>query len=152
MSAPWIRQYDSDVSPRVSYPDWLLHHLLEDAARRHPRRPAIRYYGRTLTYAQLDELANRFAHALLALRGASRRPVAIMLPNVPQSVIAYFGSLKAGAPVSPINPLYVEQEVRQQIDDAGCDTIVALHQFYPRVGPLVGRSALKHVIVTGPQD
>jgi long-chain acyl-CoA synthetase len=152
MSAPWIQQYDSDVSPRVSYPDWPLHHLLEDAARRHPRRPAIHYYGATLTYAALDDLANRFAHALLALRGASRMPVAIMLPNVPQSVIAYFGSLKAGAPVSPINPLYVEQEIRQQIDDAGCDTIVALNQFYPRIGPLVGRSALKHVIVAGPED
>jgi long-chain acyl-CoA synthetase len=152
MSAPWIQQYDSDVAPRVSYPDWLLHHLLEDAARRHPRHPAIQYYGGTLTYAQLDGLANRFAHALLALRGASRMPVAIMLPNVPQSVIAYFGSLKAGAPVSPINPLYVEQEIRQQVDDAGCDTIVVLQQLYPRVGPVVGRSALKHVIVTGAED
>ena len=79
-------------------------------------------------------------------------PVAIMLPNVPQSIIAYFGSLKAGAPVSPINPLYVEQEIRQQVDDAGCDTIVVLQQLYPRVGPLVGRSALKHVIVTGAED
>ena len=152
MLVPWIQQYDSDVPPDVSYPEWVLHNVLEDAARRYPTRPAIHYYGATLTYAQLDDLANRFARALLHLRGASRTPVGIMLPNLPQSVIAYFGSLKAGASVTPINPLYVEQEIQHQIGDAGCDTVVVLNQFYPRVGPLVGRSCLKHVIVTGAED
>jgi long-chain acyl-CoA synthetase len=75
-----------------------------------------------------------------------------MLPNLPQTVIAYFGSLKAGASVTPINPLYVEQEIAHQVSDAGCDTIIALPQFYSRIAPLVGRTCLKRVIVTGPEE
>ena len=75
-----------------------------------------------------------------------------MLPNLPQTVIAYFGILKTGAAVSPINPLYVEQEIVHQVTDAGCDTVIALPQFHARLAPLVGRTCLKRIILTGPEE
>lgn len=152
MNPSWLRQYDPNVPRTLSYPDATLPRLLEEAAVRHGHRPAVRYYGATLTYRRLNDLTSRFADALCTMRGVPGGKVALMLPNVPQSVIGYFGALKAGAAVSPINPLYVEHEIERQISDAGCDTIVALRQFYPRIGPLLGRTCLKHVILTGPED
>ncbi|WP_447979634.1 long-chain-fatty-acid--CoA ligase [Candidatus Nitrospira bockiana] len=152
MSAPWLAQYDPDVPATLSYPDCTLPDLLRQAVERYPDRPATGYYGATLTYRQLDHLTDRFAAALLTLRGTPGGVVGLMLPNLPQTVIAYFGGLKAGAAVTALNPLYVEQEIQRQVSDAGCDTLVALAQFYPRIEPVLRRGALKHVILTGPED
>ena len=152
MSRIWTAHYDPDVPATLSYPDMVVPDLLAQAARDYPERPALRYYGATMSYARLDNFTTRFAHALIHLREGARGVVGLMLPNLPQTVIAYFGSLKAGASVTPINPLYVEQEVAHQVSDAGCDTIIALPQFYARIAPLVGRTCLKRVIVTGPEE
>jgi long-chain acyl-CoA synthetase len=78
--------------------------------------------------------------------------VGIMLPNLPQTVIAFYGSLRAGATVTMINPLYVEPEIRQQVTDSGCETLLVLDQFYGRVEPLLQGTCLKRVIVTGVED
>jgi len=152
MERVWTAHYDSDVPPTLSYPDFVVPDLLIAAAKDHPSRPALRYYGATVSYAELDGLSTRFAHALTHVREGARAVVGVMLPNLPQTVIAYFGSLKAGASVTPINPLYVEQEIAHQVADAGCDTIIALPQFYARIAPLVGRTCLKRVILTGPEE
>lgn len=148
----WTARYDPDVPPTLSYPDFVVPDLLTAAAQEYPDRPALRYYGGTFSYTELDDLTSRFAQALAHLRQNARGVVGIMLPNLPQTVVAYFGSLKAGASVTPINPLYVEQEIAHQVSDAGCDTIIALPQFYSRIAPLVGRTCLKRVIVTGPEE
>ena len=145
----WTAHYDPDVPATLSYPDSVVPDLLTAAAREYPDRPALRYYGATISYKELDDLTTRFAQALAHLRDGARGVVGIMLPNLPQTVIAYFGSLKAGASVTPINPLYVQQEIGHQVSDAGCDTIIALPQFHSRIGPLVGPTCLKRVIVTG---
>lgn len=148
----WTAHYDPDVPATLSYPDSVVPDLLTAAAREYPDRSALRYYGATISYKELDDLTTRFAQALAHLRDGARGVVGIMLPNLPQTVIAYFGSLKAGASVTPINPLYVQQEIGHQVSDAGCDTIIALPQFHSRIGPLVGPTCLKRVIVTGPEE
>ena len=148
----WTAHYDPDVPATLSYPDSVVPDLLTTAARDYPEHPALRYYGTTISYRELDDLTTRFAQALAHLRDGGRGVVGIMLPNLPQTVMAYFGSLKAGASVTPINPLYVEQEIGYQVSDAGCDTIIALPQFYSRIAPLIGRTCLKRVIVTGPEE
>ena len=74
--------------------------------------------------------------------------VGIMLPNLPQTVIAYYAAMRIGAVLTPINPLYVEAEIAQQIEDSGCEVIVALDQFAARLIPLVGRTPLRRIIVT----
>lgn len=152
MQRIWTAHYDRDVPPTLSYPDFVVPDLLTAAAKDYPSRPALRYYGATISYSDLDGLTTRFAQGLTRLREGARGVIGVMLPNLPQTVIAYFGSLKAGASVTPINPLYVEQEIAHQASDAGCDTIIALPQFYARIAPLVGRTCVKRVILTGPED
>jgi long-chain acyl-CoA synthetase len=76
-----------------------------------------------------------------------------MLPNIPQAVIAYYGVLKAGAVVTPMNPLYVEREIESQLIDAGSRTIVALDLFYPRLNAVRIQAHLpENIIITSLRD
>jgi long-chain acyl-CoA synthetase len=98
--------------------------MLREAARAHPEKPAVLSAGGALSYAELDAASDRFA-AGLAVRGL--RPgdaVALQLPNVPQFVAAYFGILKAGCVVVPINVLFKAAEVRYVLQDSGARLLV----------------------------
>ncbi len=148
----WIEQYDAGVPQTLSYPAVSLPELLTQSAARFPTRPAIKFYGRVISYGELDALVNQFAQALIKLQVSKGSVVGLMLPNLPQTVIGHYGSLRAGALVTPINPLYVEREIEHQVTDCGCGTILALDQFYPRIEPLVGRTCLKRVILTRVED
>jgi long-chain acyl-CoA synthetase len=152
MDRAWTSQYDSHVPSTLSYPEEPLSQLLARSAARFPDRPAILFYGRVIPYRELDALVNRFAQALLRMGIGKGSVVGIMLPNLPQTVIAFYGSLRAGATVTMINPLYVEPEIRQQVADSGCETLLTLGQFYSRVEPLLQQTCLKRVIVTGVED
>lgn len=148
----WIEQYDAGVLHTLSYPDISLPELLTQSAARFPTRPALRFYGRVIRYGELDILANQFAQGLITLEVSKGSVVGLMLPNLPQTVIGYYGSLRAGALVTPINPLYVEREIEHQVEDSRCETILALDQFYPRIQPLLSRTCLKRVILTKVED
>jgi long-chain acyl-CoA synthetase len=148
MKPAWLDQYPASVPPNLDYPDKLLPALLSDAARQWPRRAAIRFYGKTIRYQVLDQLASRFASGLSALGVQKGAVLAIMLPNLPQTVIAYYGALRAGAVVTPINPLYVENEILRQVEDSGCEVMLALNKFHSRVRPLLGRTSLRYLILT----
>lgn len=152
MNRIWTAQYDHGIPRTLSYPDIVLPDLLSRSTIRYPDRPAIRFYGRVIRYRELDALVNQFAQALLRLGVRADGVVGLMLPNLPQTVIGYYGSLRAGAMVTPINPLYVEREIEHQVTDSGCETILALDQLYPRIEPLLGRTCLKRVILTGVED
>ncbi len=152
MDRAWTSQYDSHVPSTLSYPEESLPQMLARSAASFPDRPAILFYGRVIRYRELDALTNRFAKALLQMGIGKGSVVGIMLPNLPQTVIAFYGSLRAGATVTMINPLYVEPEIRQQVTDSGCETLLVLDQFYGRVEPLLQGTCLKRAIVTGVED
>ncbi|MFS8639226.1 MAG: long-chain fatty acid--CoA ligase [Symbiobacteriaceae bacterium] len=125
-----------------------LHGLLEQAAQQRPGHEAIIFFNRRLTYAQLDEAAGRFARALADLGVRPGDRVAVMLPNCPQFVIAYYGALKAGAIVVNHSPLYTARELEFQLNDSGCETIVALDMAYRTVREVRSRTPLRRVILT----
>jgi len=152
MERVWTSQYDPHVPATLSYPEEPLPYLLAQSAVRYPDRPALLFYGRVVRYRELDALVNRFAQTLLRMGVGRGSVVGIMLPNLPQTVIAFYGILRAGATVTMLNPLYVEPEIRHQVKDSGCETLLVLDQFYGRVEPLLGNGTLKRVIVTGVAD
>jgi long-chain acyl-CoA synthetase len=145
---PWRRHYDPGVPPTLTYPETTLPELLLERAGQHPERPAVVFYNRVLTYRRLAEAARRFAAALAGLGVRPGDRVALLLPNTPQFVIAYYGALFAGAVVVPTNPLYVGPEIERQLADAGAKVIVTLSKFLPTVQAVRGRTPLEHVIVT----
>src|SRR4051794_21032868 len=93
---PWLRAYDAGVPPDIDVPDAPLDAFLASAAERFPSRPAIRFYGRAVSYRELDALANRFANALIGLGVQPGDRVALLMPNCPQMVLAYYGGLRVG--------------------------------------------------------
>jgi long-chain acyl-CoA synthetase len=125
-----------------------LHGLLERTAERYPERVASIFFGAQLTYGALDAAANRFAHALLSFGVKRGDRVALMLPNCPQFLIAFYGTLKAGAVVTAVNPLYTPHELEYQLNDAEVETLVTLSKFYPTVETVRGKTALQRVLVT----
>ena len=152
MDRPWLRQYEAGVPATLTCPEIPVQQFLRDSARRYPHRPAIEFYGRTVSYRQLDNLTDRLAGALAQLGVQKGDRVAIMLPNIPQTLIGYFGTLKAGAVVVQTNPLYVAAEIAHQVADAGAETILALDQFYPKIHEAMPQTPLKRVILTGVRD
>ena len=152
MDQPWFKFYDEGVPHRLDYPSIPLYRLLEDAARRFPARTATIFQGARLSYSQVDTLSNRFANALCALGVKKGDRVALLMPNCPQFVIAYFGALKAGAVVVATNPLWVEREVEQQLLDCGAETVIVLSRRYPLIQSIRSRTHLKCVIVTSIKD
>ncbi|MFN3477444.1 MAG: long-chain-fatty-acid--CoA ligase, partial [Candidatus Methylomirabilales bacterium] len=121
-------------------------------AEKYPKKAALIFYDRLISYRELDELTNRFAHALLQLGVKKGERVALMLPNIPQAVIGYYGVLKAGGVVVQVNPLLAERELTQQLQDAEAETILLLDRFFQKVQHAKEKAALRRIIVTGAQD
>lgn len=149
----WISQYDPGVLPNFNYPEWTVPDLLRHSVDRFANFPALFFYGTYISYKELDDLTTRFALTLRQFGVNQGDRVALMLPNIPQTVIAYYGILKAGAVVVPTNPLYVEREIQMHLTDAGAETMVVLDLLYPRVRAVKEATTLpKRIIVTGVQD
>jgi long-chain acyl-CoA synthetase len=96
-----------------------LANILTESARRHPERPAIRLDDVVITYAELDDLTARAAGWLRARGVEPGDRVAIALPNVVQFPVVYYGVLRAGATVVPMNPLLKSREIEHHLSDSG---------------------------------
>jgi long-chain acyl-CoA synthetase len=149
---PWIRQYDPGVPPTLDGVDTTLGEVLRETARSFGDRVALVWYGREISYADLDHAADRFARALAADGVRPGDHVALLLPNSPQFVIAYYGGLRAGAILVPLNPLYTAPELEQQLTDSGARVLVTLSMFHETVGAVRRTVRLDRVIVANVKD
>jgi long-chain acyl-CoA synthetase len=153
---PWLTHYDKTVPASIAYPQATLFQLLADAAQKHGSHVAIklvsRYLGPValggeLTYAQLLDQVNRFAAALHALGVRKGDRVALMLPNLPQFVISFYGAARLGAIIVNTNPTYTGREMAHQFADAGAETVVLLSPYLSRLREIRAHTAIKRVIV-----
>ena len=133
LEKPWLNQYPPEIAPSLDYPELTVPDLLKWAHDRFFDRVAIKFMGKTLTYNEVYQAAHSFAHALVKMGIKPGDRVSIMLPNCPQYVIAYYGIMLAGAVVVQTSPLYVERELKHQLNDAGAKLIIALDLVFPRV-------------------
>ncbi|TVY11996.1 long-chain-fatty-acid--CoA ligase [Paenibacillus cremeus] len=149
---PWIKHYPSEVPLTYDYPKRNLAHLLTDSAAAYPNQLAIDFLGKKMTYQQLHESSCRFAQALKHLGVSKGDRVAIMLPNCPQTVIAYFSILMIGGIVVMTNPLYTPRELEHQLKDAGVKVMVTLDLLFERVSKVVQPTGIRQLIVTSIKD
>ena len=153
---PWFAQYDPGVPRTLEYPAIPLQQFLTDTAARHPRSIATvfgavvggRLLEASLTYAELDRLADRFAAGLQSLGVHKGDRVALLLPNCPQFVIAFYGALRAGAVVVTCNPLYTAPELQRQLADSGTETLVALSRLQAVARAACVGTPVRHLIFT----
>lgn len=129
IARPWLRSYARSTPRTVPIPNQPLHRFLETAANQVPRRTATVFYGSKLSYQQLERRTNQFAHALHGLGVGRGDRVMVVLPNMPQMIIAYYAALKVGAVVVLPNP----DADRTQIVGQACQTdarvLVTLRDF-----------------------
>lgn len=149
---PWLQCYDSEVPESLPLPKQLLHDLLSNAAREFPNRPALVFFGQKIGYRELDRLSNRFAHALHKLGIKTGDRVAIVLPNIPQFVIAFYGTLKAGAVVVLGSPLSNEEEIAYQLRHSGAQVLLTLSTYQAMVERVCAGSNIQQVIYTNVRE
>jgi long-chain acyl-CoA synthetase len=152
----WHQQYDSSVPPSLEYPPYSVDYFLAETAKKQPDNTAIVFGGMApalgeqhskMSYRRLNELVSRFAAGLQKLGLQKGDRVALYMPNCPQFVIAYYGTLRAGGIVVPSNPLYVAREIEHQLNDSGAAFVVALSLLYPNVRQIRAKTSVKQVIV-----
>src|SRR5215213_6244387 len=106
----WLQWYDADVPPHLSYPHIPIFQVLDTSAAKYPDSTFAIFFGKRFTFGQFKQLSDRFAAGVQRLGIQPGDRVALLLPNSPQYIIAYYGLLKAGAVIVPLNPLYTESE------------------------------------------
>ncbi|HWR02623.1 MAG TPA: long-chain fatty acid--CoA ligase [Humidesulfovibrio sp.] len=149
---PWLTHYDQNVpnSPQLAVKP--VFELLDDAAKRWPDRPAIVFQNTSISYSKLRKLSSLVA-ANLRKHGLKRgERVAIMLPNTPQTVIAYWGVLRAGGTVVFTNPLYMETEIVHQFADSGARFLITLDLLWSKIEALRPQLKIEKYFVTSIAD
>ncbi|GAA1525994.1 long-chain acyl-CoA synthetase [Microbacterium ginsengiterrae] len=116
---PWIASYAEGVPADLPPVTGSLIDIVAASARDFPDAPALEFFGRVTTYAQMQAAIDRAAAGLHALGVRAGDPVAIVLPNCPQHIIAFYAILRLGAVVVEHNPLYTARELRKQFEDHG---------------------------------
>jgi len=149
MERIWLKHYPPGVPADVDVERYRsLTELLEDSFRRYAERKAFVFMDHAMTYAELDRLSAAFG-AWLQGTGLQRGArVAIMMPNVLQYPVALAGILRGGYVVVNVNPLYTPRELEHQLKDSGAEAIVILENFAVTLQQVIGRTSVKHVIVT----
>lgn len=145
---PWLQSYPEEIPATIAYDIQPLHRYLEKMASRYPEKKALHFLGKDVTFADFHDKVKKFANYLQKLGIEKGDRVAIMLPNCPQSVIGYYGTLLAGGIVVQTNPLYTERELEYQLHDSGAKVILCLDLVFPRVTNVQNATRLEHVIVT----
>lgn len=155
-SRPWLRSYEAGVPATIEFPNFPIFGFLREAVSRFPNKDALllaeHRFDRRFTYAQLDDLSDRFAGSLIrrGLRKDDR--VAIVLGNIPQYVIAAYGIWKAGGVVVQVNPLYRGDDLAFILKDSGARFAVPLSRLYGQLAEVRARTLLEGDIVTNIHD
>jgi long-chain acyl-CoA synthetase len=118
--------------------------MLRESAKANPDKPLAHINDLTFTYAQVDEISGRIATSLLGLGLERGDKVAVQLPNVPQFLFTYFGILKAGLVMVPLNPLLKAPEVQYHLEDSDAKILVTFELFADEA--LAGASAVDGVV------
>lgn len=146
--------WPAEVPREVEYPagtDGIVEYLWHWADTK-PGSLAIIFYGREITYAELDELSDRFAGWLLQQGAKAGDRVGVHLPNCPQFTIAMLGILKIGAVHVPVNPLFREHELRHELTDASVTILLTADTTARVVGAIRSDTDLRRVATTNPAD
>lgn len=149
---PWLKNYEPGVPYTVGVPNIPVHHLLRSAVRRFPLHSAVIFEGSRLSYRRLNREVNRFANALLALGLGKGARVVLLLPNVPQMVIGFYGTMKAGAAAVFVPPVIEPEEVVRQVKDSDASVLVTLSMWAGLAKQIQEGSGVPHVVLTDPAD
>ncbi len=143
----WHKSYPPGVPPQVVIEKITMPEFLEKTAVDFPDKTGFIYMGKKISFAGLNKMVNRFARALKDLGIKKGDKVALILPNIPQVVIANLAAQRIGAVVAMNNPLYTERELAFQLDDSDARVVVTLDLLLPRLEKIQPKAKF-HAIIT----
>ncbi|OPY07019.1 MAG: Long-chain-fatty-acid--CoA ligase [Syntrophaceae bacterium PtaB.Bin095] len=148
----WHKCYPAGVPAEIDFDRITMPAVLTRTAERFPDRDALIFMGTRITYRELEGLVNRFARALTALGVKRGDKVAMILPNVPQLVIAEYAVFRIGGVNVMNNPLYTEKELTHQLNDSDSTVLVTLDMFHPVAAKLRENTGAKKAILCSLAD
>jgi long-chain acyl-CoA synthetase len=147
---PWLDHYPPGISWDLAVDTTPVHEQVLAAAARTPRAIALDFLGAQTTYGALARAINAFAAALQSQFGVKKGTrVALMLPNTPFYVVAYYGVLRAGGTVVNCNPLYTIPELTHILTNSQAELLVTLDlkQLFSKAEALVHAGHVDRLIV-----
>ncbi|MEU8819088.1 long-chain-fatty-acid--CoA ligase [Actinoplanes sp. NPDC048796] len=143
---PWLAAYPEGVPADIAEPERALTANLDGAVERFPDRIALDFLGATTTYAQLGDQVARAAEALRGLGVGPGDRVALILPNCPQHVVAFYAVLRLGAVVVEHNPLYTADELAHQLADHGATVAICWEKVAATVAATAERTSITTIV------
>jgi long-chain acyl-CoA synthetase len=126
---PWIKSYSKETPPTIPIPRRPLTTFLDSAADWLPRHTATVFYGTQLTYQQLNQQVNQFANVLHGMGVNPGERVMVVLPNMPQLIVAFYATLKIGGVVVLPNPDADAARIVQQVKQTESKVLITLTSF-----------------------
>jgi acyl-CoA synthetase (AMP-forming)/AMP-acid ligase II len=145
---PWLKFYDRHVPPNLEYPNKTYLAYFREAVKSVPRKVAVYYMGRGITFHELDNLSDKFARFLQRAGLQPGDTVGVHLPNLPAYYISIIGIQKAGCVLSGVSPLLQPKELEYQLNDSGAKCLITLDIFYEKVAAVWEKTGVKTVVVT----
>ncbi|MEY4749384.1 MAG: hypothetical protein RIQ60_1598 [Pseudomonadota bacterium] len=150
---PWLAHYPAGVPAEIgSEPLGSLVDLLDQALRRYSEREAAVFMDEPLRFRDIDEQSQALGAWLQACGLARGARVALMMPNLPQYLVAIAAVLRAGCVVVNVNPLYTARELEHQLKDSGAEAIIVLENFAHTLEEVIAHTAVRHVVLTALGD
>ena len=152
-SKPWLESYPIGVPHQIDPSQYRsLSELLEESFKKNASLPVSVCMERWMSYGQLEEYSASLGAWLQAQNLEPGARVAIMLPNVPQFLVAMSAVLRAGFTCVNVNPLYTARELEHQLKDSGATAIIILENFASTLEEVVARTHVKHIVVASMGD
>ena len=150
---PWLKSYPPGVSAEIDPARYRsVVELLEEAFRQYAGRDAAVCMNTRTTFRDIDETSSALG-AWLQSKGLARGArVALMMPNVPQYMVAIAAVLRAGYAVVNVNPLYTARELEHQLNDSGAEAIIVLENFAKTLEEVIDRTRVRHVVLASMGD
>jgi long-chain acyl-CoA synthetase len=148
----WHKSYAPGVPPSIDYENITMPEALERSATNYPHNTSFIMMGKKISFSQLNDLVNRFAAALADLGIQKGDKVALILPNIPQVVIATYAVFRLGGVVVMNNPLYTERELEYQLNDSDSKMAICLDLLVPRVLKLKDKTGVETIIACHIRD
>ena len=145
-SRPWLDSYADGVPAEIDVPTQTLPEMLAASVSAFGRRPALEFFGAVTNYRQLGEQIERAAEGLRRLGVTKGDRVALVLPNCPQHVVAFYAALRLGAIIVEHNPLYTARELRHQFEDHGARFAIVWDKMVDTVADFPADVALERIV------
>lgn len=151
-SKPWLKFYPEGIPSSIDYEEICLHDMFYRTASEYPERDALIFQGYRISYSDLKYRVDSLASFLAATGIKKGDVVAVLLPNMIQTVITYYAVLRIGGIIQMNNPLYTDRELEYQFNDSGAKALVTLDLLANRMIALRKNTKIESIIYTSMGD